>query len=382
MRTRTTALALLLLGAPLALPASSAAQGTVSRNIIINNGPESGGERLFWLDTHRGIEVRARGEVGLTDDGREVESLEEGGYLTLREGDRRIEYRRPGSGGIERRYFRDGREAALDADARAWAARFLDEVSRTTSVGARARFRRILAREGAAGVLAEVPRIESGSIRKMYLTELVASGRLRPQDTRRVLELTRGLSSSSGQRDVLLALLDRRMISGDLWSDWLRATASVSSNNTRSALLTRAVDELRSGPLPAAYFEAVRSISSSADRRAVLVKTAEAVPGLEPSVPHYLDAVVEIGSSSEQRAALLALLTRQRLSPASLGQWLRTVAKVGSDSEKEALLMAAVDRLPRDRATAAAFNEAAESIGSDTRYNRVVTAYLRRQATR
>ena len=416
---RTSRLAPLILPALLLAAAPCDAQQsrtTYMAGVITSQGKTE----HVWMDTEKGIDVRAGGEVALRDGAADVESLPAGGYFTVQQrvgsSTHRAEWHPASGGGVTRSYTVNGERRDF-AEARPWLDRFFPEIRRHTSIGARARFSRVLAQRGVSGVLDEAAAAESGATRQVFL-EGIAERDLSPAETQRFLQAAGGISSGSTRRDLLLKMAARRPLTADQWTAWLAAASTVSSGSDRRELLHAAVAKYPRGrALPDGFFRALDGISSSSDRREVLTRLL-AVRGGEPgtlgsvlastaklgsssdrrevleraaalpipagAVPQYLHVVAGSSSSSDRRDALAALLRSRAVlgtAPAAVA-WLGAVKQVSSESDRATLLTAAIGRLPADRPTRAAFTEALETLSSDTYYNQVATAYLRSQAER
>jgi|GEM_PF-3086200 len=421
---RTRIFAVLLFAAPLLAAGPCEAQdpgsGTgslVVRGTMVGEHSRGGRTEHVWIDTGKGIEVRAHGEIALSEDGREVERVSEGGYLIVQQQEGGAVHRaewRPADGGMRRSYSVDGTQRSFE-EARPWLGRFLPEVASSTSIGARARFERVLARRGVAGVLAEAEATESASARQVFLEGLLERD-LTPSETERYLRAAAASGSSSTTRDILLKMAAKRTLSAGQWDAWLQSAGSVSSSSDRRDLLRRAVAGYpREQALPGVFFRTLDGMGSSSDRRDVL-RSVLASRGGEPgtalrtlastaklgsssdrrdvlrdvakvslsgdAVSLYLQVVGGTGSSSDRREALTALLSNPTVtrSPAASVAWLGAVKGVGSDSDRASLLLAAVDRLPTDREVRTAFADAVETLSSDSNYNRVAGAFLRSQA--
>ncbi len=397
----------------------TSSERTVLRGDMVGVFSTNGKSEHVWIDTERGIDVRAVGELVLREDAAEVESIPPGGYLTMQQrlgsATHRAEWHPAPGGGVARSYTVDGERRDF-AQARPWLDRFFPEVMNTTSIGARARFARVLARRGVSGVLDEAAAAENGPTRKVFL-EGLAERDLSPAETQRFIQALGGISSGSTRRDLLLKTA-ARPLTADQWTAWLAAASTVSSGSDRRELLHGAAARYPRGrALPDGFFRALDGISSSSDRREVLTKLL-AVRGGEPgtlggvlastakltsssdrrdvlqqaaklsipaaAVPQYLHVVAGSSSSSDRRDALAALLRNRaalQTGPAAAA-WLGAVKQLSSDSDKAPLLLAAIGRLPADRQTRAAFSEALESVSSDSEYNQIATAYLRSQAER
>jgi hypothetical protein len=416
--------ALLLASAPCGAQQREASRTVTERTVLRGDMrgvlSSQGKTEHVWIDTEKGIDVRAGGELVLREDGAEVESILPAGYLTMQQrlgsATHRAEWRPAAGGGVARSYTVNGERRPF-AEARPWLDRFFPEVMNTTSIGARARFARVLARRGVSGVLDEAAAAESDATRQVFL-EGLAERDLSPAETQRFIQALGGISSGSTRRELLLKTAARRPLTADQWTSWLAAASTVSSGSDRRELLNGAAAKYPRGrALPDGFFRALDGISSSSDRREVLTRLL-AVRGGEPgtvgsvlastaklgsssdrrevlekaaalpipagAVPQYLHVVAGSSSSSDRRDALAALLRNRaalQTGPAAAA-WLGEVKRLSSDSDKTTLLMGAIGRLPSDRQTRAAFSEALETVSSDSDYNRIATAYLRSQTER
>ena len=155
---RTSRLALLIFSALLLAAAPCDAQQreasrsrtvterTVLRGDMIGVFSSQGKTEHVWIETEKGIDVRASGELVLREDGAEVESIPPAGYLTMQQrlgsAVHRAEWHPAAGGGVTRSYTVNGERRDF-AEARPWLDRFFPEVMRTTSIGARARLPRL-----------------------------------------------------------------------------------------------------------------------------------------------------------------------------------------------------------------------------------------------
>ena len=416
LHMRNSHIVLLLFLAPLL----AAAAPCDAQQAGYKSGVSSDGGKIeyVWLDDSKGIEVRASGELDLREDAPDVEGISPRGYLIVQQrvgsALHRAEWRPAAGGGVARSYTIDGRRRDF-TEARPWLDRFFPEVLRHTSIDVRARFRRVLAQRGVAGVLEEAAAAGSGRTRELFL-EGLAERDLTPSETQRFLQALGGVSSSSTRRELLLKIA-RRPLTADQWTSWLTAASSATSDGDRADLLRRAVARYpRNRPLPDAFYRALDGISSSAFRRDVLtnlVTTRGAEPGTldgamaaiaklsssserremllqvaklpfpDGALPQYLRLAGSL-ASSDRREVLAAMIhnpTVLRTGPAAVA-WLGAVKQLSSDSDKAVLLIGAIGRLPADRSVRAAYSEALETVSSDTYYNQIATAYLRSQAER
>ena len=130
--------------------------------------------------------MRGRGDITFKPDLTDVESLSDGGYLSIRTWSlfipRTIEIRSEG-GRLTHRYYVAGLSRPYDDEARRWLASELSTtLVRRMGLGAESRTRQILAAGGVPAVLDEIRRLEADHVRGRYFRELfrATSTRLRP----------------------------------------------------------------------------------------------------------------------------------------------------------------------------------------------------------
>jgi hypothetical protein len=138
--------------------------------------------RMHWSNFSSGLDVRGRGDITFKPDLTDVESLSDGGYLSIRTWSlfipRTIEIRSEG-GRLTHRYYVAGLSRPYDAEARRWLATELSTtLVRRVGLGAESRTRQILAAGGVAAVLDEIKQLDGDHVRSRYFRELFKAARL------------------------------------------------------------------------------------------------------------------------------------------------------------------------------------------------------------
>ena len=85
----------------------------------------------------------------------------------------KVDIRHGSDGRLQRTFYRNGKQVNYEPEGRAWLAKKVTDLVRTTGFGADARVRRFLAAGGPAAVMAEVTKIESSYVKRLYLTKLL-----------------------------------------------------------------------------------------------------------------------------------------------------------------------------------------------------------------
>jgi hypothetical protein len=300
----------------LATLCAAAAQKTTPRTQELRADGDEVSAR--WTDEASGatVTVEARGELTLTEDETDVESLSRQGYLLVSEarGDsvRALEVTPDGDGRPRRRYTVNGVGRELDAEGRAWLARLLPEVASSAGVGARARARRLVNQRGASAVVSEMSRFSSNSVKRLYAEELFRQAASDPE---------------------LLRQLPQRVL------------GQITSNGEKANLLIKHADlYLNAGSAADAYFEAVGTLSSSGERRRVVSALMKRPDLSDENLLRVLRAVGGINSSGEKAGFLLEFSSRFVHNAAVAPSFYETVNSIGSGGERARVLSELVKR--------------------------------------
>src|SRR5215831_13211388 len=138
---------------------------------------------IHWSSSQGSLTLDSKGTVEFTDDDRDVKGISPGGYVLIQEatGGRARTYRieADANGSLSQTYKVDGSSAAMDADAKAWAAGKILTLIRETAVNAGARINRLLRQGGPSAVLREVAEMQRDAAKRIYLQELIQRGHLK-----------------------------------------------------------------------------------------------------------------------------------------------------------------------------------------------------------
>lgn len=327
------------------------------------------------------LDVGIDGEVGFTADESDVASLAPRATLEIAETadgvKRSIAFERDGER-IMRDYRVAGRKHEFDAEGRAWLARVLPEIFRSTGYDAEARAGRILARGGADALLDEIGRIRSDYGRSTYLGQLHAQARLDAPQQSRALELMRAIDSDYELRRALTPALESATLERTQQHQVLELALGIDSDYERAELLIAAAPRFAfdeaSAPL---WAKAVADIGSDYEQRRVLEALLAHANEHPAAVAMAFDAAAAIGSDYEKRQVLEAGLAHARGDSVLRAKYLEVAATIGSDYERKQSLLALVGTGPVDAALALAALDAIAGIGSDHECKEALVALAR-----
>ena len=170
--------------------------------------------RMQWRDGSTHIDIRVNGTITFTDDLTDVQSLSDGGQLTIRDWSHvvvphTIEIRSSG-GRLTRTYYVSGVSRGWDEEARKELAEIVPWLVRRSGLGAEARVKSIAAKKGVPGVLEEIALLESDYVRRLYYVALIDNVSLDSSNAQAVLaQVSQRMSSDYDRRQVLQRVVGR-----------------------------------------------------------------------------------------------------------------------------------------------------------------------------
>lgn len=333
-----------------AVPATPAKSASGCKDVVVGSCTSIHGEDgdldITIGQPGRLMSYRSRGKVQFNEQDDGIASLGPGARVEWEEivdgQTRRIEYTGSGTA-LTTRYWKNGKEQPLDADATAWIARIVPQLLREAAIDVEGRVARLVARGGNDAVLAEVAQIRSDYARGRYLGQLLRTRKLADGELDRGLQQIAKIDSDYEKRQALSAALASQQLGAPQWRTVIAAVADIGSDYERAELL---------------------------------VDTAKRVAGDDALRGAWLEAAAGIGSDYEHRRSLEALLAVAR-GDAVLLQVIEAGGRIGSDYELRELLGHAAQKASDPNAIAAQYAQAAKRIGSDFERREALIALLR-----
>jgi hypothetical protein len=344
---------------------------------------EHNGSTMHWR-TSDGLhvrEVRLNGEVHFNDEETDVQSLSAGGSFSYEESygfsGRRYEATADSSGRITRRYFVDGREKPLDADAKAWLHAALPDLLRESAIDAPERVRRILKQGGVPAVLAEIGKIHSDGSKHRYIRELTGAATLNTDQAQTLLRIVRGMSSD-GEKAAVLTFLSPYILKDGLRDYAFEAEKSMHSDGEKHRVLTHFMQQDSSRNTLTLTARAASDINSDGEKAAVLVDLSSHLRGNDEVRRPFFRAVETMHSDGERARVLMAVMASAGEQHDTLMDALRVAQFINSDGEKARVLVHADGYWKDDDSIRRVYFETAGSIHSDGEKARVLTSLVGR----
>lgn len=354
-------------------------------NHIINSSSDDEDRkwRVSWSTEGCSVDMSSRGLVQFTRGLDGIESISRGGYFEITERigreKRNFEAERGANGDLEIFYSVNGERRPYDAEAKKWLSTLILELERNSGFAAKTRVPHILRTEGVNGVLAEVSRMNSDHVQRLYLSILKDSTRLSDGDVRKVFQLAgKELQSDYELATLLISMGKANYVKPATSSEYAQAALTLQSDyerrRTYSALLK--VPGLEPSVIRT-VLEGASTMRSDYELASLLLQLGPAGLATSEMRTAFFKAASSIGSDYEQRRAYGALIKAPELSKELLDALLKSAPNIGSDYECASLLVEIAKRHRLDSDLREAYIRAADSIQSDHEHRRALSALVK-----
>lgn len=338
--------------------------------------------RIQWEGQNCRVDIRIDGEIRYDAMFTEITGIASGGRVQLEEqgsrGDRRLVIR-PVPQGLAMEWQLNGEDAPFDAAAREWYGLMLQEIARTTGIGADERAAAILERHGTAALMREIEELRSDRVRARYYRALLLSDRLDTSDrVAGVIDAAAQIKSDRELSSLLRELTDRVAASPDLRSAVLSSASGISSDREKVRLYLDLVNaSTLTDAQKADVLASSRTVQSDRERNRLLA--AVAAQSLDSRELHasYIDATREMSSDREKSDAFGRILEAGSLNEDQLVALFDAAQTIHSDRELARLLMTALETQAVQGPAREAFVRAMDNISSEREHGRVASMLSR-----
>ena len=272
---------------------------------------------MQWSDGGKRFEVRMNGSVTFTDDLTDVQSLSDGGSLTIRDWTNVVPHTieiASERGRLTRSYWVAGMSRLWGDEPQRRLAEILPQLVRNSGAFAESRVKSILAKKGVAGVLDEIGLITSDYARRVYYVALLDNAMLDSASLATLLQQAgQRIKSDYDRREILVAYVRKHGVDAA----------------TRDA-----------------FFTAVSGITSDYDRRQVLTDVARVQPLGQEAKTSALQSVGSMRSDYDRAETLLAFLRQQGVDAATRQPFVDAANRIRSTYDQNRVLaeLARVER--------------------------------------
>ncbi len=328
------------------------------------------------------LTVNLKGEVEMTADERSIARVEPESYLEIeerKEGDRFRLEATPGPGGEpEIAWFVNREPAEFDDSAQDWLEGVLPRIYRTTGLDAEGRVERFLNTSGISGILAEIRKIDSDQIQRLYYEQVLAQTEPTPEELESLVRhMGRDIGSDFELRKMLSALSSDVLVHEESASAFVAASRSIGSDfELRQALAGfLARSDLESVAFDT-LIDAAQNIGSDYDLAELLVDFVAVYPSDRVLPGGMTQALNSINTDFELRKVLAVALRRPGVAAEELDQLLGAAQTIGSDYDLAELLIELSETT--DATLPDSFFRALGTLAEDFHLRRVLSAATKR----
>jgi hypothetical protein len=371
---------------------------------------------MRWSDDTGRFDVTLRGSITFTDDLSDVQTLSDGGRLTIRDTSRIVPHTievRSSNGTLTHTYDVAGLSRPWDDEARRRLAEMIVRLVRHSGLAAESRVKSIFAKKGVAGVLDEIALLTGDYARHRYYVTLVDVAALDaaavtpilaqvgqrftsdydrgqvlqhiakrvPLDRRAAAAYVQAVAptkSDYDRRRTLEALLAARPLPPGAVDLAVRSTADMRSDYDRSEVLRAA---LQTGPIDRSegLFAGVERMTSSYEKRRVLSEAIDRGAVSADTKKALLSAAASISSDYDRRLVLQQYVKKFGVEAGTTDAFFVAVNRISSNYDRAEVLLSCVEAGAVGGANRDAFVAAAQRIQSTHDQNRVLAALVRAQ---
>ena len=337
--------------------------------------------RMNWSDGSSRMDVRARGTIVFSDNLADVQSVSDGGLLTIRDWSTLIPHTvelRGDGGRITRKYYVGGIERPWSDEAQHLLAEELPLLVRRSGLGAESRVKAILAREGVGGVLAEITRLDGDYVRRIYFAQLVNQAPLDPATVIPVLQQVGRQMTSDFERGQVLRLIANKVpLDESAAAEYVKAVDGMKGDFERRRALTALFEAHPHAPGVANL--AIRSAGdmSSDFERGEVLRTALANGAIGDSQALFA-ALGRMDSAFEKHRVLTQVMQQPSPSLDLKKGVLAAAASMASDFEAAGVLSTFLQKFGVDPTVEQPFFAATAALHGDFERGKLLTAVAAR----
>ncbi len=331
----------LLLALLIALPTNSFSQDNTS---ISNNNGKS---KIHITNNGKDFKIEYEGDITLSDDDKDIIAISNGGFIEIERSSfgskRRIVVESDRNGKLLKKYYEGRKEKDFNPDGKKWLAEVLQEIVRTTTIGAQSRLNRFYSKGGANAVLGEIERIESDYVKDTYFK----------------------------------LLLEKNLSNGDLVNVIKRAGEEIESDHYLASILTSNQKAfLSSGQTISAYLEAAKSLDSDHYLTSVLKQVINDKAINDNQMESFLELSKSIKSDHYVTEVLIEVMKNRELNSQNITKIISLSKDIESDHYKAEVLTKVINSKGMSSDAYDAFIDTLDDIDSDHYVSEVILELL------
>ena len=221
------------------LPQDMEAQTRISRS-------DKGKSTVKVEHNNRKLSIEYEGEITISNDETDIIGISRGGYIEIEKSGfgskRRINIEADGSGNLIKEYYVGRKQQNWEPEGRQWLAEVLQDVLRTTMIGAEGRVDRMYASGGATKVLSEVREMDSDYVSAGYL-DLLLDKNLSNNEMIETIEVTGMIDSDHYRAEILKGHQKKFLSNTSATTAYINATNDMDSDHYKTEVLRGAITD-------------------------------------------------------------------------------------------------------------------------------------------
>ena len=371
------------LAARTAMASTPAIAGPEPASQSISSDQHDSSGNWIWSNNGEKLAVSYSGSFDFTDDDADVREISAGGYIKISDqawlGRHTVEIRERG-GSLEHRYFVNGSERSYEPEGRQWLHDNLPKFVRNTGIGAPRRVARYLKSGGPSAVMAEISRIDSGYVKRIYFSELFNQASLNGEQYRQaMLQASKEVRSDYELATLLISIADRLPNDEPSRAAYFTAASGISSDYELRRVYSTM---LKRGPVSSSVLAGILEHSSTIQSDYELSELLRQIVGQQPlderTRPVFFKAVSTVQSDYERHRILSAIVRSNAVDAPTLGDALNRAADITSDYEAASFLIEVLKQNGTEGAARAPFFKVVNHIGSSYERGRVLQALVKK----
>lgn len=320
----------LLLALLIAFPTNSFSQTNI--NTTTNNGKS----KIHITNNGKDFKIEYEGDITLSDDDKDIIAISSGGFIEIERSSfgskRRVVIESDRNGKLLKKYYEGRKEKDFIPDGKEWLANVLQEVVRTTTIGAQSRVNRFYTRGGANAVLGEIGEIKSDYVKEAYFKMLI----------------------------------EKNLSNGDLVNVIRRAGAEIDSDHYLASILTSNQKAfLSSSQTISAYLDAAKSLGSDHYLTSVLKEVINDQTINDDQMDSFLELSKSINSDHYMTEVLMEVMENRELTSQNISKIISLSNDIESDHYKSEVLIQVINSKGMSSNAYDAFIETLDDIESD-----------------
>ncbi len=356
------------------------AAGEIVSNLGDGNTLSINDNDMTWTyrDGSHKIRIEVEGEIELSDDARTIESLEDGGFISIyerKDGVTRKYEAETKNGILHEAYYEDRNRTDMNDDAREWVGEMLLKMVRRSGIGAEARVKRLYEQQGFDAVLTEIEEVKSGHVVRKYVDAAFALNLSKDEKLRLVRALPELFSSDYDLAETLIDISDECKTDDDLMTAYMEAVKELHSDyETRRVVSELSLHGTKNPRVMKMAMEVAMDMSSDYEKAEYLIGLAKANDNSFDLSEGYLQAIESLSSSHEKGRVLKSLILSGEISEEYVADVLKFAGNIESDYDKAELLIFTAKHLGIDEGLFELYVDALSDMHSDHDIKRTLFA--------